>query len=324
MRTASPSRRARALERARSDRVLPLLCTGCARCSEEGSDDVVFAHRQLAELLLDRDPWRASLHARALTRMRPDDDRGWAALGLSQSLLGQLPLRGLALERAARLLAGRTPGTRTTSASCSTSRSTAREAVAHLRARYERAAAAGRRDVARARARACARAAGGEAPARARARRRPRRPARAAALLEQARKAAPSRSKGPPTPRSRAPLVRGTARRPPRRTDQRRRRHGRVPPVGRGRAAPRPGRLPLDQAQRLAAADLARGDDAQAPADERAAHGVAASAAWLVISSARDPALAVEVAGVLPRERGDASPAPALRCGRASSRTMTA
>src|SRR5512143_1093301 len=68
-------------------RVLPLLHR-LARAAESGSDECVFAHRQLAEVLLERDPWRAALHARRVTRMRPEDDRAWAALGLSQSLLG--------------------------------------------------------------------------------------------------------------------------------------------------------------------------------------------------------------------------------------------
>jgi tetratricopeptide (TPR) repeat protein len=63
----------------------------------------VFAHRHLAELLLDRDPWRASIHARALTRARPDDDRGWAALGLSQAQLGNARFAASAFERAAHL-----------------------------------------------------------------------------------------------------------------------------------------------------------------------------------------------------------------------------
>jgi len=85
-----------------SARLLSLL-RRLARCSDEGSDDAVFAHRHLAELLLDRDPWRASLHARALTRARPDDDRGWAALGLCQAQLGNARFAASAFEHAARL-----------------------------------------------------------------------------------------------------------------------------------------------------------------------------------------------------------------------------
>lgn len=83
-----------------SARLLSLL-RRLVRVSEVGSDDAVFAHRHLAELLLDRDSWRASTHARALTLARPDDDRGWAALGLSQAQLGNARFASSAFERAA-------------------------------------------------------------------------------------------------------------------------------------------------------------------------------------------------------------------------------
>src|SRR4051794_29386108 len=80
-------------------RVLPLLHRLAAR-AEDGSDESVFAHRQLAEVLLERDPWRAALHARRVVRMRAEDDRAWAALGLSQSLLGNHQYASHALLRA--------------------------------------------------------------------------------------------------------------------------------------------------------------------------------------------------------------------------------
>jgi tetratricopeptide (TPR) repeat protein len=67
--------------------VLPLLHR-LARAAAEGTDESVFAHRNLAELLVERDPWRASLHARKVVAHREDDDRGWAMLGLCQTLLG--------------------------------------------------------------------------------------------------------------------------------------------------------------------------------------------------------------------------------------------
>jgi tetratricopeptide (TPR) repeat protein len=85
-----------------SARLLSLL-RRLVRVADESSDDAVFAHRHLAELLMDRDPWRASTHARALTRARPDDDRGWAALGLSQAQLGHARFAVSAFERAANL-----------------------------------------------------------------------------------------------------------------------------------------------------------------------------------------------------------------------------
>ena len=59
-----------------------------ARLADDGSDESLFAHLHLAELLVERDPWRAALYARRVLAHRPDDDRGWATLALCQTLLG--------------------------------------------------------------------------------------------------------------------------------------------------------------------------------------------------------------------------------------------
>jgi hypothetical protein len=67
--------------------VLPMLHK-LVRLAEDGSDEDVFAHLHLAELLVERHPWRAALCARRVLAHRPDDDRGWATLGLCQTLLG--------------------------------------------------------------------------------------------------------------------------------------------------------------------------------------------------------------------------------------------
>jgi hypothetical protein len=67
--------------------VLPMLHK-LARLAEDGSDESVFANLHLAELLVERRPWRAALCARRVLAHRPDDDRGWATLGLCQTLLG--------------------------------------------------------------------------------------------------------------------------------------------------------------------------------------------------------------------------------------------
>jgi tetratricopeptide (TPR) repeat protein len=67
--------------------VLPMLHR-LARVAEDGSDENLFAHLHLAELLVERDPWRAALYARRVLAHRPDDDRGWATLALCQTLLG--------------------------------------------------------------------------------------------------------------------------------------------------------------------------------------------------------------------------------------------
>jgi tetratricopeptide (TPR) repeat protein len=67
--------------------VLPMLHR-LTRLADDGSDDSLFASLHLAELLVERDPWRAALFARRVLAHRPEDDRGWATLALCQTLLG--------------------------------------------------------------------------------------------------------------------------------------------------------------------------------------------------------------------------------------------
>lgn len=67
--------------------VLPMLHR-LARTAAPGSEESLFAHRQLAELIAPRHPWRAALYARRVLAQRSDDDRAWAVLALCQTLLG--------------------------------------------------------------------------------------------------------------------------------------------------------------------------------------------------------------------------------------------
>jgi Flp pilus assembly protein TadD len=67
--------------------VLPMLAK-LARSAEPESDAWVLAHRHLAELAVDRDPWRSAIFARRVVKVDPDDDGAWAVLGLAQTLLG--------------------------------------------------------------------------------------------------------------------------------------------------------------------------------------------------------------------------------------------
>lgn len=67
--------------------VLPRLAR-LARLAPAASDDGIFAHRQLAELLVERHPWRAAIYARRALEHRGDDDRAWAVLAFCQTLLG--------------------------------------------------------------------------------------------------------------------------------------------------------------------------------------------------------------------------------------------
>ncbi|MGB8328885.1 MAG: tetratricopeptide repeat protein [Polyangiales bacterium] len=56
--------------------------------AEEGSDASLFAHRHLAELHLEDNPWRAALHLRRVLGHCADDDVLHALMGLCQALLG--------------------------------------------------------------------------------------------------------------------------------------------------------------------------------------------------------------------------------------------
>jgi tetratricopeptide (TPR) repeat protein len=71
-----------------------------ARTAAPGSDESVFAHRHLAELIAGRHPWRAALYARRVVSERPDDDRAWAVLALCQTLLGNYRYAAASYQRA--------------------------------------------------------------------------------------------------------------------------------------------------------------------------------------------------------------------------------
>ena len=79
--------------------VLPMLHR-LSRVADEGSDESLFALLHLAELLVERDPWRAALFARRLLAHRPDDDRAWATLAFCQTLLGHYRYAASAYHRA--------------------------------------------------------------------------------------------------------------------------------------------------------------------------------------------------------------------------------
>lgn len=67
--------------------VLPRLAR-LARLAPPASADAVFANQKLAELLLERDPWRAALYVRRALAHEDNDDRAWAILALCHALLG--------------------------------------------------------------------------------------------------------------------------------------------------------------------------------------------------------------------------------------------
>jgi tetratricopeptide (TPR) repeat protein len=94
----------RAVEQAMRDNldaedILPMLAR-LARAAAPMSEAWIYAHRHLAELGVEHDPWRAALFARRVIALRPDDDGAWAVLGLAQSLLGNCRYAAHAYEHA--------------------------------------------------------------------------------------------------------------------------------------------------------------------------------------------------------------------------------
>jgi Flp pilus assembly protein TadD len=79
--------------------VLPRLAR-LARLAPASSDDAVFANQKLAELLVDRDPWRAALYVRRALAQRDGDDRAWAILAFCQTLLGNFRCAATAYKKA--------------------------------------------------------------------------------------------------------------------------------------------------------------------------------------------------------------------------------
>ena len=79
--------------------VLPMLHR-LSRAALPGSEESVFAHRQLAELLIERHPWRATIHARRVLAALPGDDRAWAVVAASQAMLGHYRFAITAYKRA--------------------------------------------------------------------------------------------------------------------------------------------------------------------------------------------------------------------------------
>jgi len=56
--------------------------------AEPGSATWAFANRQLAELVVEQQPWRAAAAARAVAASKPDDDAAHGLLGLALTVLG--------------------------------------------------------------------------------------------------------------------------------------------------------------------------------------------------------------------------------------------
>ncbi|MEM9729439.1 MAG: tetratricopeptide repeat protein [Myxococcota bacterium] len=79
------------------------LLTKLAAKAEEGSDASLFAYRHLAEINLERDPWKAALQLRRVLTHCGDDDVLHALMGLCHALLGNYRVAVRSYREASRL-----------------------------------------------------------------------------------------------------------------------------------------------------------------------------------------------------------------------------
>lgn len=98
----------RALDEGREGRVLEPLLERILRVAPEKDPNRLFAHRHLAELRLERDPWGAALHLRKVISAEPNDDVSHSLMALAQALLGNYRV-AVASYRRALALAPRNP-----------------------------------------------------------------------------------------------------------------------------------------------------------------------------------------------------------------------
>ena len=78
----------RAMDEGRGRRVVEPLLERILKLAPEGDPCRIFAHRHLAELHLEEDPWGAALHLRKVLGAKPHDDVSHSLMALAQALLG--------------------------------------------------------------------------------------------------------------------------------------------------------------------------------------------------------------------------------------------
>lgn len=78
----------RAIEEGRGRLVVEPLLEAILEQAEEEDPASAFAHRHLAELSLERDPWGAALHLRKALATQSNDDVAHSLMALAQALLG--------------------------------------------------------------------------------------------------------------------------------------------------------------------------------------------------------------------------------------------
>ncbi len=90
----------RALETGQRGRLVVAQLDTLTREAVPGSEEALFAHRQLAELRLDDSPWRAALHLRQLSLAGVTDDGVHGLMGLCLALMGSFRAAVAAYRRA--------------------------------------------------------------------------------------------------------------------------------------------------------------------------------------------------------------------------------
>lgn len=94
----------RAMDEGRGRRVVEPILERILKLAPDGDPCRVFAHRHLAELHLEENPWGAALHLRKVIGANPHDDVSCSLMALAQALLGNYQTavsyyrRALALE----------------------------------------------------------------------------------------------------------------------------------------------------------------------------------------------------------------------------------
>lgn len=89
-----------ALDEGRSRRFVEPLLNRILRLAPEGDPHRLFAHRYLAELCLEDDPWNAALHLRKVLAVYPHDDGVQSLAALAHALLGHYRTAVAAYRRA--------------------------------------------------------------------------------------------------------------------------------------------------------------------------------------------------------------------------------
>lgn len=93
----------RAIDEGRGRLVIEPLLEAILERAAEDDPARTFAHRHLAELLLERDPWSAALHLRKVLAQHGADDVAHSLMALAQALLGNYRASVAAYRRALRI-----------------------------------------------------------------------------------------------------------------------------------------------------------------------------------------------------------------------------